>query len=283
AAPAAPARLAPPTAAPARLAHGAAPLRRLTATVLAAAVLLAGCGSDDEDGSPGAGGERDEPRLVVSAASSLHTALEECSARFEGADVKLSFAGSQELAAQIRQGLEPDVYAAANTDLPRELHEEGLLARPVEFVTNALVIAVPEDSDIEAVEQVAREGVKLAIGSEATPVGTYTRELLGRLPKDIAAAMLANVRSNEPEVQGIVGKLIQGAADAGFVYQSDVEAARGRLRAIPLPGELQPAVVYAAGVVEGASERQLAQEYLDGLVGGDCYDTLQRWGFGAIK
>ena len=263
--------------APARLAAATA------ATVLAAALLLAGCGGDDEGGSTGAGGQSDEPRLVVSAASSMHTALEECSARFEGADVKLSFAGSQELAAQIRQGLEPDVYAAANTDLPRELHEEGLLARPAEFVTNALVIALPEDSDIEAVEQVAREGVKLAIGSEATPVGTYTRELLGRLPKDIAAAMLANVRSNEPEVQGIVGKLIQGAADAGFVYQSDVEAARGRLRAIPLPGELQPAVVYAAGVVEGASQRQLAQEYLDGLVGGDCYDTLQRWGFGAIK
>ena len=41
--------------------------------------------------------------------------------------MRLSFAGSDELAAQIRQGVKPDVYAAANTKLPDALHEKGLL------------------------------------------------------------------------------------------------------------------------------------------------------------
>ena len=43
-----------------------------------------------------------------------------------------------------------------------------------------------------------------------------------------------NVRSEEPDVRGVVGKLTQEAADAGFVYKSDVEAAKGRLDAIEL-------------------------------------------------
>ena len=50
---------------------------------------------------------------------------------------------------------------------------------------------------------------------------------------------------------GIVGKLTQGAVDAGFVYVSDVRGADGRLKAIELPDELQPAVAYGVAVVEG--------------------------------
>ena len=39
---------------------------------------------------------------------------------------------------------------------------------------------------------------------------------------------------------GIVGKLTQGAADAGFVYYTDVVAAGDKLKAIELPENLQP-------------------------------------------
>ena len=41
-----------------------------------------------------------------------------------------------------------------------------------------------------------------------------------------------NVRSNEPDVKGVVGKLTQGAADAGFVYRTDLVDG---LKAITLP------------------------------------------------
>ena len=109
-------------------------------------------------------------------------ALDACGPEFAGADVKLSFAGSDELAAQIRQGVKPDVYAAANTKLPDALHDEGLLAHPVEFATNTLVLAVPKDSEIGSARRPHRAGVKIAIGSESVPIGSYTRETLAKLP-----------------------------------------------------------------------------------------------------
>jgi molybdate transport system substrate-binding protein len=243
---------------------------------LAGALVLAaaGCGGDEAEGGDG------EPRLVVSAAASMTEALTECGRDYAGAEVRLQLAGSDELAAQIRQGVKPDVYAAANTRLPEELHGEGLLSRPVEFATNTFVLAVPAGSEVDSLEDLTREGVAIAIGSESVPIGAYTRETLALLPRAQEEAILANVRSNEPDVKGIVGKLTQGAADAGFVYVTDVNAAGEELQAIELPAELEPEVTYGAGVVEGAGEPEAARGFVEGLVDGPCAEALQAAGFG---
>jgi molybdate transport system substrate-binding protein len=259
-------------------------VRKLLAVAAACAAVAAGCGDDDDDGGDAGSGSGDGTRLVVSAASSMTEALESCAPEFEeaeGADVRLSFAGSDELAAQIRQGARVDVYAAANTRLPEELHDEDLLSEPIEFATNEFVLAVPDGSEIESVEDVAQPGTKVVVGSESVPIGTYTRESLAKLPPGQEGAILENVVSNEPDVKGIVGKLTQGAGDAGFVYLTDVNATGGDLKAIDLPDELDPDVTYGAGVPTEAREPELGQEFLDGLTLGPCATALEEAGFGA--
>jgi molybdate transport system substrate-binding protein len=238
-----------------------------------AALAIAACGDDD-------GGAGAKPRLVVSAASSMTEAITSCAEDYPDASVRLSFAGSDELAAQIRQGAPVDVYAAANTRLPDNLEQEGLLDKPIEFATNTFVLAVPKGSDIGSVGDLTKPGVKIAIGSESVPIGSYTREVLGRLPADQEKAILANVRSNEPDVKGIVGKLSQGAVEAGFVYATDVKAAADSLEAIRLPESLEPQVTYAAAVVDKARQPGPARTFLDGLRSGTCADALQQAGFG---
>jgi molybdate transport system substrate-binding protein len=253
-------------------------VRRALAAIAPIALALAssGCG-DDESTASGDGGK---PRLVVSAASSMTEALEGSGPDFSRATVRLQFAGSDELAAQIRHGVKPDVYAAANTTLPEELNEEGLLGEPVKFATNEFVLAVPEGSDIRSIGDLTRDDVKIAIGAEDVPIGSYTRETLAKLPAEEERAILDNVRSNEPDVKGIVGKLTQGAADAGFVYVTDVNATGGELEAIELPADLQPTVTYGAGVVEGAGQPEQAQTFIEQLVDGPCADALRQAGFG---
>ena len=173
----------------------------------------------------------------MSAAASLKTALTDYGAQFDDAKARFSFAGSDELAAQIRKGARPDVFASANTKLPDELFDEGLVEKPVTFAGNRLVLAVPAGSRIAKLQDVERAGTTLAIGSESVPVGSYTRAVLSKLPEAESSAILKNVRSEEPDVSGIVGKLTQGAVDAGFVYVSDVRATGGELKAIELPDE----------------------------------------------
>jgi molybdate transport system substrate-binding protein len=245
--------------------------RHLTmlAVVAACLVVIAGCaGSDTSD------------QVVVSAAASLDTAFNDY-VDAAGIDAKMSFAGSDELAAQIRQGVKPDVYAAANTTLPDQLHSEGLVGKPTVFATNTLVLAVPQDSQIDSLDDLTQPGTSVAMGDPTVPVGSYTREVLDRLPADQRRAIYDNVRSEEPDVSSISGKLTQGAADAGFIYVTDVAASDGQLKAIQLRADLQPNVAYGAAVVTGAKNPEGAHKFIDGLLSGDGATTLEEAGFKA--
>ena len=250
-------------------------MRRLALVVLLA-LALGACGGDDDNGGESSG----KPTLTVSAASSLKGAFTGYGEQFPDASARFSFAGSDELAAQIQQGIKPDVYAAANTKLPDQLFAEGLVEKPTVFAGNRLVLAVPaEGAGVSSLSDLAEPGVKLAVGSEEVPVGTYTRTVLEKLPQDEREAILANVRTEEPDVAGITGKLTQGAVDAGFLYVSDVRATDGELKAIDLPRELQPSVAYGVAVVKGAKHPEQAKAFISGLLRGEGAQALEDAGF----
>jgi molybdate transport system substrate-binding protein len=230
-------------------------------------LAVAGCGSSDDD-------------LLVSAATSLKAGFTDYGQQFGGANVQFSFAGSDELAAQIRSGAKPDVFAAANTKLPDQLYREGKVEKPKVFATNRLVLAIPANgTEVSSIDDLTSPGVKIAIGSASVPIGSYTRKVLARLRPARRKAILANVRSSEPDVGGISAKLTQGAVDAGFLYITDVKATNGRLRAIELPAKLQPAVAYGVAIVKGASNHGAAEDFVDGLLNGDGAAALAKAGF----
>ncbi len=242
-------------------------MRRLALSALLL-LALAGCGGEDET-----------PQLTVSAAASLKQAFTQYGRQFADARARFSFAGSDELAAQIEQGVKPDVYAAANTKLPQQLYEKGLVEQPTVFAGNRLVLAVPAESRIDGLDDLTPKGVALAIGAEDVPVGAYTRTVLDKLPAGQRSAILGNVRTEEPDVAGITGKLTQGAVDAGFLYLSDVRATDGALEAIELPDDLQPDVAYGVAVVKGAKQPEAARAFVAGLLDGDGAQALERAGF----
>jgi len=121
--------------------------------------------------------------------------------------------------------------------------------------------------------------VTIAIGAKDVPVGSYTRTVLDKLPASQRQAILANVRSEEPDVAGISGKLTQGAVDAGFLYISDVRASDGKLKAIELPTRLQPSVAYGVAVVKGAKHPDQARAFIAGLLNGAGAKALKNAGF----
>jgi molybdate transport system substrate-binding protein len=129
---------------------------------------------------------------------------------------------------------------------------------------------------VRSLADAERRGTAIAVGAPSVPIGAYTRAVLARLG---ARAILANVRSQEPDVAGIVAKLTQGAVDAGFVYVTDVRAAGGRLRAIPLPARVQPRAVYAAAVVRGTHHPREAHTFLRGLTSAAGRRALRAAGF----
>jgi molybdate transport system substrate-binding protein len=216
----------------------------------------------------------DGPATVYAAAS-----LTESFPRISPSS-RFQFAGSNQLALQIRRGAPADVFASASPQYTRELFREGLVERPRLFATNSLVLAVPRSNParIRTVQDLAERGkLRLVVAGPKVPAGLYTREVLKRLG---LLRVLRKAVSQESDVKGIVGKLALGEADAGFVYASDVRAASSRLRAIALPSRSQPTVRYEVAVVKGTGNREAALEFVSDLLGEDGRRHLRAAGFG---
>lgn len=247
-------------------------LLSLIAGLLLIPLTAAGCGSNGSE----AGGDTE---LTVSAAASLETALTEYAESMPEIEFKQTFAGSDLLATQVRQGASPDLYAAADTVLPEQLYREELVEKPAVFASNRLVIAVPADSQIEGLRDLSRPGIKLLLGQSSVPIGSYADQVLADLPDSEREAILANVVSREPDVSSISAKMVQGAADASILYRTDVTAVGEDLKAVPLPDNLQPEIGYGAAVVKGADDPHAARGYLDGLLSGAGKEALRNAGF----
>ena len=234
------------------------------ALLLAAVALVAGCG----------GGQAGREPLTVYAAASLTEVVQQLApgARF-------NFAGSDELATQIREGARADVYAAASPRYPAELHEEGLVGTPCVFATNRLVVVVPADNPagIEALDDLGRAGVKLVIGAEGVPIGDYTRAVLEAAGR---TDVLEEVVSEEEDVKGVLGKVRLGEADAGFVYATDARVAGNAVGTVELPSSIQAEVRYPVAIVRSTQRRDEAEAFVELLLSPRGQALLREAGFG---
>ena len=191
---------------------------------------------------------------------------------------RYSFSGSNMLAAQIQQGAPADVFASANTKLPEQLYEQGLVEKPVVFTRNELILIVPRSNPagIHSVYDLRKPGVKLVIGATGVPVGDYTRVVLHNLGLD---DVLSNVVSEETDVREVLAKVALGEADAGFVYLTDAKTVRGKLATIGIRWSAQPIVQYAVAVVKSSPHLAAARAFVKGLLGKAAQAKLRAAGF----
>jgi molybdate transport system substrate-binding protein len=215
--------------------------------------------------------------LVVFAAASLTTVFPQIDKH-----PTYSFGGSNALAAQIRQGAPADVFASANTSIPRQLYDQGLVEKPVVFTRNALILVVPKSNpaNIHVVRDVAKPGVKLVVAAPGVPVGDYTRIVLHNMNLDGA---LKNVVSNESDVREVLAKVALGEADAGFVYTTDARTVRGKVATIGINWSAQPIVQYAVAVVKSSKHLKAARYYVAKLLRPVAQRKLRATGFLARK
>lgn len=216
--------------------------------------------------------------ITVLAAASLTSVFPRISAT-----PRYSFAGSDQLALQIRQGAPADVYAAASPKYTELLYRDGFLQKPVVFATNKLILLVPKSNpaNIRTVYDLRRAGVKLVIGDSTVPIGTYTRQILDTL--GVTADVLKNVVSQETDVKGIVTKVALGEADAGLVYRTDAKTVASRTRTIALPDWAQPAIRYELAVVKTSAHLSAARAFVKQVVSKRGRALLAKARFGLPK
>ncbi|MEI8167275.1 MAG: molybdate ABC transporter substrate-binding protein [Chloroflexales bacterium] len=179
--------------------------------------------------------ERTARTVSVFAAASLTGPFQAISADFcaahPGVAVRFTFGGSQGLAELLRQGAVADVFAAAHQQAMDLAIESGRVWREsvYAFASNQLAVVTPRHNPahLTRLDDLARPGLKLAFGSEATAIGQYTRELLtqvegrGFFGAQGKAAVLHNVVRYGESVTEVLASVTRGEVDAGIVFASD--------------------------------------------------------------
>jgi molybdate transport system substrate-binding protein len=193
---------------------------------------------------------------------------------------RYSFAGSDQLAFQIQQGAPADVYAAASPKYPEQLYRQGLVQKPIAFATNSLIVLLPKSNpgNVHSVFDLTKPGAKVVVAEPSVPVGSYTLTVLKNL--GITNGVMKNVVSQEPDVKGVVAKVVLGEADAGFVYKTDARPVRGKVKTIGLRASAQPRVVYEVAVVRSSKHLRAAYRYVTQLVRPRGQAILAANGFG---
>jgi molybdate transport system substrate-binding protein len=235
------------------------------------ALVLAVCAASALTAFAGAG-SRQRP-LVVYAASSLTEAF----GAFDRAQ-RYSFAGSNALETQIRNGAPADLFASAAPLHTQRLYRTGMVEKPVTFASNRLVLIVPRSNpaDIRSVYDLRHKSVKLVVAGAAVPVGAYTRTVLGRLG---LSSVLTKVVSHESDVKAVTGKVALGQADAGFVYATDARPIGSRVAVIGIPARAQPRIRYEIAVVARSGNRAAARAWIRRLLSPRGQNALRKAGF----
>ncbi|WP_030757758.1 molybdate ABC transporter substrate-binding protein [Streptomyces griseus] len=259
--------------------------RRTATAVLTAALLvpLAACGDDgakkDAAGSPASGSAGGAPAadLTVLAAASLTDVFKTAGAAYEkshpGTRLTFSFAGSQELVAQVSQGSPADVLVTADTKSMDKVRADT--GTPAVIAKNRLVIATGEGNPhkIDELKDLADTGLKVVLAAPEVPAGKYSQKILD------AQRITVKPVSQEPNVRAVLSKVELGEADAGLVYRTDAESAKDKVDAVEIPDAQNAVAQYPAATLKDSKNTEAAAAFVAWLSSPEGQKILRDAGF----
>jgi molybdate transport system substrate-binding protein len=243
-------------------------------------------------------GLAEEPKeLTVFTAASLTGALGEIGQIYTNQtniEVAFNFDGSQALRTQIENGAYADVFLSANKKQMNAVKNSGLMNNSsiIIFTKNKLSLIVPKGNPakIGNLSDLAKPGLKIVIGTKDVPVGDYALQIIGKLGNDSAygpdykTKVLANVISQETNVNYVVTKVALGEADVGFAYVSDItEELTSKVDKIDIPDEYNIIAEYPLGILLESKYPAESWEFIDLVMSDEGKAVLEKYGFAPVE
>jgi molybdate transport system substrate-binding protein len=252
--------------------------RRLLAlvTVAALAAGVTGCSAGKPAAAgPSAAGPVSGTVTVLAAASLTGTftkIAKDFQAAHPGAKVAVSFGGSSTLAQQINAGAPADVFASAS---PTNMAQVKTAGAATTFARNQLVIAVPAGNPkhLDALADLARPGVTVALCAEAVPCGAAAKKALA------AGHVTLTPVTQEQDVKAALAKLTLGEVDAALVYRTDARAAGDKVTGVEFAESAQAVNDYPIAVLADAPNPTAARAFVQFVLSAPELAVLSAAGF----
>lgn len=214
------------------------------ACIVAAVFSLAGCGGGDSSGSAAGAGstaEAEQVEVIVFAAASMQSSLEELEAAYEAdhpeVDIILNCDSSGTLKEQIAEGAPCDIFFSAAQKQMDQLEEPGLVMEGTreDVLNNQLVVITYADSGtkVTGIEDLDK-AASIALADGSVPVGKYTRRALMNLgildkadepesytTQQVSDALGGVTISEQGNVSKVLAAVQEGSCEVGTVYLSD--------------------------------------------------------------
>jgi molybdate transport system substrate-binding protein len=211
-----------------------------------------------------------------------------------GVSFVFNFAGSQQLAQELAQGAQADLFASANLAQMEAAISNGKIdpGEVSAIIGNSLIIITPvgNPGQVASPVDLAKPGLKLILADKTVPVGAYTLDFLEKASTQpdfgsgFKEKVMENVVSLEENVRAVVSKIINGEADAGIVYLSDaLKAGPTQVHLIQIPQEINVSVTYYLAPVKDSSQTELARRFDEFILSEQGQAILSRRGFIPIQ
>lgn len=259
--------------------------KRIIGVMLAALLLAASSGYGQEP-----------KELTVFTAASLTGAFGEIGQMYKNEtniSVAFNFDGSQALRTQLENGAYADVFVSANQKQMTAIKNDGLMnnSSVVIFTKNKLSLIVPKGNPARIINlsDLAKPGLKIVMGTKDVPVGDYALQIISKLGNDSAygpdykTKVLANVISQETNVNYVVTKVALGEADAGFAYVSDItKNLTSKVDKIDIPDEYNVIAQYPMGILLESKYPLQSQEFMSLVMSDEGKAVLEKYGFAPV-
>jgi molybdate transport system substrate-binding protein len=205
-----------------------------------------------------------------------------------GAAIELAFVEPGALAARLAATPNANIALSIEPGVFEELAKQNRLEGGAQVLITdplAIIIARTNPEGILKLQDLNRNGLRIAIASEDTILGQQSRLLianLNELPRfrtDFTDQILNSAIAQPSNGGAILNLVASHQADVGIVFASQAVLEEKRVFILDVPPEAGVSVDYSVGVLKTNRDPEDVQQFLDFLFSPRAQDAVSKYGF----
>ncbi|WP_457612037.1 molybdate ABC transporter substrate-binding protein [Methanocaldococcus sp.] len=203
--------------------------------------------------------------------------------------VEYDYAGSGYLYSKILATKKGDIFMPGSYYYIKKLEEKGLILKCANISYHIPVIVVKKGNPkhIKNILDLAKPGVKIAVGDKNIAIGRVTEKILDKLNKDhpgIKEKIERNIVVKGATVKQVLFYVLNGDVDAAIVWRADAVENKDRVEIINIDKKYNVIKTIPIAILKTTKDEKLANQFYNFvLTKGKGKEIFKKYGFEVIE